>query len=143
MFSSNIIYPVAFVASLAPGINAFPELVKTAEVRMLPIVSEFYIEDMERGTDYVKILPIGEKNRDCKPLSFDGYSSQRGVSFESKLSFEDDPTPGNSRPKGKQSFGYWKFDLSNQPNADSVYVITEHFCGFWNVRTKIGPFKIG
>lgn len=151
--SSNLIYPAVFCLSLIPAINSIPSLVKQSELVLFPVVSNFTFEIVNRGVDFVSIIPIGEKNRDCelakidsdgRPMApFNGYSSHNGVSMESALSFENDPTPNNSRPKGKQSFGIWKFDLKDQPNADEVYITAQHDCGFWKLTTKIGPFNIG
>lgn len=143
MLSSNTVYAAMFVASLIPAANAIPELVKDSETKLFPVVSDFRIDVVQRGHDFVRVIPIGVKNRSCKFISLDGYASQAGVSLETTINFENDPTPGNTRPEGKQSFGVWNFSLKDLPNADSVFAIAEHDCGLWSVRTKIGPFNIG
>lgn len=137
-----MVYPLVFVASLIPGMNAVPGIVKQAELRFYPVVSDFYAESIEIEGGKVLVSVVGKKLRDCKPVSFDGYSEQNGVSFESPLKFINDPTPNNSRPVGTQSFGIWQFDIEDQPNAQDVYAIVEHDCGVWNLRSKLGPFQI-
>jgi hypothetical protein len=141
--SHNLGYIVAFVATLIPGLNTLPGIVQNFETRVFPVVSSMHVQDIQRFDDHVLIDVYGEKLRDCDPVSFEGYSSQAGVLMKSALSFVDDVSPGSSRPKGLQAFGTWEFELDDQPNATSVIAVIEHDCGFWNVRTVLGPWGIG
>ena len=142
MSLSNTGYAIAFIASLAPGLNSLPAIIKASELILFPVVEDVSANQISSSNDEVTYKIIADKTRNCLFLSAQGYSVQDGILMKSQLSFLNDPSPNASRPTGKQSMGLWRFNINNQPNATETIAVVEHDCGFWNVRTQLGPWPI-
>lgn len=115
----------------------------------LPVVTQ--MEPVDR-ISYNKDMAVwsgkiqGVKQRNCVfiPNETVGLAKEKGKWQQVEFFFSDDPTPGDSKPVGFQSFDVWNWNTSK--NATELKVLVKHVCKTKGedklVTTTIGPFSI-
>lgn len=120
---------------------------RDSSIDTFPVVTEMEV----KGLSYNNGLWSGEfqgvKQRNCIflpkkviALAKNNQNQWKQVPFF----FSKDPTPGNSRPVGFQSFDTWNW-ITNDPLTKEVKIVVSHICRSKgrdiSVSTVIGPFK--
>lgn len=93
----------------------------------------------------IDTLMYGHKVRDCTWLRTDGYiQAPDGALHEAAVTYPGDPSAGNSRPLGRQSFGWWSMQAPAGVQPAGVQFVIRHSCGWmWETTTTvIGPISV-
>jgi hypothetical protein len=117
-----------------------------AVLSMLPVLDAMQAQQIViRDSGRVDLLMHGHKVRACRWVATDGYvQSPDGKLHESAVTYPDDPSPGNTRPVGLQSFGWWSVQAPAGVQPAGVQFVVRHSCGWmWETSTTvIGPISL-
>jgi len=117
-----------------------------ALLSMLPVLSDLQAQQIiVRDGGRVDTLMYGHKTRACRWLGTDGYvQAPDGTLHEAAVTYPDDPSPGNTRPVGLQSFGWWSVQSPAGVQPAGVQFVVRHSCGWmWETSTTvIGPISL-
>ncbi len=114
-------------------------------VKLVPVVIQMEAKHSTVNESSVIMRVYGRKVRNCKYLDAVGYVRRSGHSeYEEAAIFDypDDTSPGNSKPRGKFDFGWWRWVALGAEDIEQVMTVSTHTCGDSIVSTKIGPFKV-
>lgn len=117
----------------------------TAVLQFVPVVAGMEAREVARSPGRVLLSVDGEKQRKgCTFLGAEAYSSGKTGMQKAWVSFPHDPSPGATRPVGRQSFGEWLIEFDEGAGQSSVTIVSHHNCGrlLGLTRTEAGPFNI-
>jgi hypothetical protein len=118
-----------------------------AVLSMLPVLDAMEARQIVvRDGGRVEVLMHGHKTRACRWVGTDGYvQAPDGALHESAVTYPGDPSPGNTRPTGLQSFGWWAVQAPAGVQPAGVQFVVRHSCGWmWETTTSvIGPISLG
>ena len=116
-----------------------------AILSLLPVLTDMQAQRIVVTGQRVDVLMRGHKTRACRWVGTDGYvQGPDGTLHEAAVTYPDDPSPGNSRPVGLQSFGWWSMQAPAGVQPAGVQFVVRHSCGWmWETTTAvIGPFSL-
>lgn len=92
----------------------------------------------------VRATITGWKIRSCEFVKNGeaGYAKFNGQWEEVRFAFERDPSPGSTRPLGRQSFGVWAWSHDRSARPSSVKITVKHMCDGSMRVTEQGPFEV-
>lgn len=104
------------------------------ETRMFPVVRRWEAVATRLPTGETVLAVRGEKTRpECAYIpqseSMVVAPPGDGDGYEVQMTYLDDPTPGSSRPGGRQSFGRWLIATPIwAPAGSRIYGVVQHRC---------------
>lgn len=116
-----------------------------AILSLMPVLTDMQAQRIVVSGQRVDVLMHGHKTRACRWVGTDGYvQGPDGTLHEAAVTYPDDPSPGNSRPVGLQSFGWWSMQAPAGVQPAGVQFVVRHSCGWmWETTTAvIGPFSL-
>lgn len=116
-----------------------------AILSLLPVLTDMQAQRIVVTGQRVDVLMRGHMTRACRWVGTDGYvQGPDGTLHEAAVTYPDDPSPGNSRPVGLQSFGWWSMQAPAGVQPAGVQFVVRHSCGWmWETTTAvIGPFSL-
>ena len=116
-----------------------------AILSLLPVLTDMQAQRIVVTGQRVDVRMRGHKTRACRWVGTDGYvQGPDGTLHEAAVTYPDDPSPGNSRPVGLQSFGWWSMQAPAGVQPAGVQFVVRHSCGWmWETTTAvIGPFSL-
>lgn len=114
----------------------------------VPVVVEVRAEIVEHRPGLLRLHVTGRKPVDrgmCELRAIDAYVVDgQGVQFEVPHLAEHDPSPGNTRPPGRQDFGVWRMVYPAGLDITTALFVAHHRCAWWMpiTRTQIGPVPV-
>ena len=116
----------------------------------VPVVRDMEAAVLDRGENWVLMSVSATKpeyRRECEFLyTRANVVDAGGIKDKAWWEVLDDPTPGSTRPAGKQWMGEWriKWTLRRGYTPVAVYLESHHRCGLLDgeIVTRTGPFPI-
>lgn len=147
---SPLLALVLFVGVALPLGQWLPAYLRQTETALYPVMRATVADRLPDVGGNIRYRVFGIKMRQCAVVvdpdgqqDIQGFAVSDDIPTEVSLTFEDDPSPGSSRPTGAQSFGVWRFGTSGLDDVSEVYVVAHHWCGLlWPTETIVGPFPL-
>lgn len=116
-------------------------------LQLSPVVVDMKAQVLSRTDGQVVVSVSSEKVRKkCEFLGSQTYTRPYGGMYQKAwLEYLKDPSPGSTRPVGKQSFGDWRIIFSDSVmRQDELLIVSHHDCGnlLGLTTTETGPFVI-
>lgn len=110
----------------------------------VPVSAFMTAHDWRVEPGSVRATITGWKIRSCEFVKNGeaGYAKFNGQWEEVRFAFERDPSPGSTRPLGRQSFGVWAWSHDRIDTPSQVKITVKHICDGSMRVTEQGPFEV-